>query len=84
LSTMDFYLDPSSLLPLAVASNVHPDNDMNRDIPSEIRFAEYRPIKGVQIPFHIQQMLNGSLLTDVTVNDAQINSQINNTQFTLQ
>src|SRR5450631_318619 len=38
LSTLDFYLDPNSSLPLAVAIKAHADNDANTDIPTEFRF----------------------------------------------
>lgn len=84
LSTEDFYLDPTSFLPLAVAFNAHPDNDMMRNIPEEIRFANYQSVNGVQVPLHVQELLNGSLLMDVIVNNANINTSLNDTQFLLQ
>ena len=84
LTVMDFYLDPSSLLPLAVAYNLHPDDNFNRDIPAEIRFTDYRLVDGVQVPFHIQRLLNGGLLMDAIVSEVNANSGLNDTQFTLQ
>ena len=84
LGTMDFYLDPTSLLPWAIAFKVHPDNDMNTDIPMEIRFANYQTVSGVQIPFHIQRMLNGGVVLDVVVTSAVINSGLPDSDFNIQ
>jgi hypothetical protein len=84
MSAMDFYLDPASLLPLSVTFNVHPDKDMNTNIPVEIRFADYRTINGVRVPYHIQRLLNGGLALDIVVANAVINSGLSATQFTLQ
>jgi len=44
LSQMDLFLDPSTHLPVALAFNIHPDNNLLLDIPVEIRFSDYRPI----------------------------------------
>jgi len=35
LSTTDFYLDASSLLPVAITFNAHPDNDATAIFPSK-------------------------------------------------
>jgi len=37
-STMDFYLDSASLLPVALAFNVHPDDDATVNLPVEMTF----------------------------------------------
>jgi hypothetical protein len=83
LSTMDFYLDSASSLPLGIDFNTHADNDMNLDIPVSVNFANYQPVQGVQVPFHIQRMLNGGVVLDVTVTTAVINTGLANTLFTL-
>lgn len=76
LSAMDFYLDSTSFLPLAVAFKVHPDQNMNADIPMEVRFANYQPVSGIQVPFHIQRLLNGSLALDLTITNAVMSSTL--------
>jgi hypothetical protein len=76
LSATDIYLDPVSSLPLAIAFKVHPDNDMNTDIPMEIRFANYEAVSGIQVPFHIQRMMNGSLVLDLTITNAVMTSTL--------
>jgi hypothetical protein len=84
LSAMDFYLDPTSFLPLIVRFNVHPDDDMNLDIRTEVRFGDYRSVNKILVPFRIQRLLNGSLLFDVTVATAQVNTGLSDTTFSIQ
>jgi hypothetical protein len=81
LSAMEVYVDPVSALPTAIAYNVHPDNNMNADIPIEVDFSDYRLIQGAPIPFHIQKYMNGTLLLDLTVENAVINSGLTNSAF---
>lgn len=84
LSAMDFYLDPTSKLPLFETFNIHPDQDAKIDIPEEIRFADYRLIDGVQVPFHIQKLINGGLALDITITNATVNSGLTDSLFSLQ
>lgn len=84
LSTIDLYLDSVLLVPLGLTFNSHPDNDASLDLPTEIRFADYRVVNGVRLPFRIQKLLNGGLLLDVTVQSATFNSGLTDTLFALQ
>jgi len=84
LSTVDFYLDPVSSLPLAMAFAVHPDLDGNTDIPAEVRFANYQYLSGMPVPFHFQKMLNGGVVLDVNVTSAAFNTGLADTIFSLQ
>jgi len=84
LSAMDFYLDAASLLPLSVAFKRHPENDLNVDIATEVRFASYQLVSGVQVPFYFQQILNGSVVLDVKVRNASLNTGLLDSLFTLQ
>jgi hypothetical protein len=81
LSSTDVYLDLSSLLPVAFAFNTHPDNDALVNIPVEVDFSNYRTVNGVQIPFHIQKYLNGSLFLDMTIQSATLNSGLTVSAF---
>jgi hypothetical protein len=83
LSTTDIYLDAASLLPVAEAFKVHSDTDMNTDIPTEILFANYQSISGIQVPFHFQRMLNGGVILDVTVTSAVFNTGLQDSSFIL-
>jgi hypothetical protein len=84
LSRVDFYLDPVSFLPLAVAFNVHSDSNMNVSIASEILFTNYQNVSGVQVPFHFQQLFSGSVILDVTVTNVSLNAGLLDSSFTLQ
>jgi hypothetical protein len=57
---------------------------MNTDIPVEIRFANYQAVSGVQVPFHTQRMLNGTVVLDITAISAVVNSGLSDSQFNLQ
>ncbi|HYX52839.1 MAG TPA: hypothetical protein VE783_05265 [Candidatus Limnocylindrales bacterium] len=84
LTEVDLYLDPVSALPLKLTFNEHPDNDASRDIPVEIRFSDYRPVNGAQVPFRLQKFINGTLLLDIRVEQAILNSNLPASTFTVQ
>jgi hypothetical protein len=84
LSTTDIYLDSTSLLPLILTFNVHPDNDSGTDIRTETRFVDYRIVDGVRVPFHIQQLINDGLVLDLNVTSATINSGLSESDFSVQ
>ena len=83
LSTIDFYLDPISSLPLSISFKTHADNNMFLDIPVAVNFANYQSVNGILIPFHIQQMLNGTVVLDVTLTAVQLNKGLPDSLFTL-
>lgn len=82
LSTMDFYLDPGSFLPLGISFKTHSDIDVRNDIATQILFADYRSVNGLQIPFRIQRHLGGNVL-DVTVTGVNFNSGISDSTFSI-
>jgi hypothetical protein len=84
LSQMDIFLDSSTQFPVAVAFNQHPDNDAGLDIPAEVRFSDYRAVNGVQVPFHIQRYLNNSLILDIQLQTATLNSGLTASAFAIQ
>jgi hypothetical protein len=81
LSFTDVYLDSSSLLPIAFVFNTHPDDDALTNILVEVEFSNYQRVNGVEIPFHIQKLLNGNLLLDLTVQTASLNSGLTDSAF---
>jgi len=84
LSQMDLYLNPTTLLPAVLAFNAHPDNDALVDIPTEIRFSDYRAVNGVEVPLHVQRYLNNGLVLDLQFNDVAVNSGLASTAFDIQ
>lgn len=83
LSVTDFYVDPSSFLPLAINFPVHPDEDMNRSIRMEIDFSAYQSINGIQVPFHFQKLLNDGVILDVEVTSAVFNTGLLDSVFSI-
>jgi hypothetical protein len=81
LTQVDFFLDSSTLLPAALAFNTHPDNNGLLDIPIEVRFSDYRPVNGAQIPFHIQKFLNNSLILDFQAKTVTPNTGLSTSTF---
>lgn len=81
LSKMDFYLDATTLLPVAITYRTHPDDDAFTDIFLEIRFSDYQAVNGTLIPFHIQKFISGGLALDVLVSSAAVNSGLTDTLF---
>jgi hypothetical protein len=84
LSTIDFYLNASSFLPVAITFNVHPDDDASTNLPIEVDFLSYQAINGFQVPMHVQQYTQGGLTLDFTVTSAVMNSGLPDTDFTIQ
>ncbi len=72
-STTDIGLDPNTLLPAMLAYSVHPDNGAPAWIAFEVHYSDYQAVNGVQIPFHIQRYVNGSLQLDIQLSSAQVN-----------
>ncbi len=84
LSQMDLYLDSTTLQLVAVAFDAHPDGDALVDIPTEIRFSDYRSVSGVQFPFRVQKYLNNGLVFDLQFDTATLNAGLTAAAFQLQ
>jgi hypothetical protein len=81
LTEVDIFLDANSYLPAAVTFNIHADDNARLDIPVEIDFSNYQNVSGVQIPFHIQKLINNSLALDLKFESAVLNSGLSATSF---
>jgi len=84
LTQVELYLDSSTLLPVAMTFNIHPDDNAFLDIPIEVRFSDYRSVNGAQVPFHVQKFLNNGLVLDLQFQNAAINSGLSPTEFAVQ
>jgi hypothetical protein len=83
LSTMDFYLDATTFLPVAVTFNAHPDNDAGTNLLVEVDFSNYQTMGGSLVPTHIQRYQQGALMADITVTSALFNSGLPLSLFAL-
>lgn len=84
LSAEDLYLSALTFLPVAVVFNTHPDNDALTNILVEVDYSNYQSVNGVQIPFHVQKYLNGSLFLDTTIQSVTLNSGLTDSDFAAQ
>jgi hypothetical protein len=83
ISSVDIFLDATSLLPAAFAFNTHPDSDATYDIPIAVAFSKYQPFNGIQIPTHIQKYVTGTLALDISVTAASLNSGLPDSTFSI-
>jgi hypothetical protein len=83
-STVDVYLDASSLLPIATTFNTHPDDDAGTNIVLEVDFSDYQSANGVLAPFRIQQFVQGSLTLDIAINSVALNAGLPDSDFAIQ
>ncbi len=74
LSAVDLYLDAASYFPLFLDFNLHPDDDLNLNIPVEVQFSNYQAGGGIEVPTHVQKYVNGSLQLDLAISAASVNS----------
>jgi len=84
LSQMDFFLDPTSLLPVALSFTTHPDNNALLDIPVQILFSNYQNNGGVLVPLHVQKYINNNLFVDLQLQSAALNSGLTASAFNVQ
>jgi hypothetical protein len=88
-SQHDIYLDPSTMLPIAMTFTVHPYNPANpdSDIPStrgtsvnqteQVTFSDYRQVQGRRVAFNIQTSIalqTGALVTDIQISSVSFNT----------
>ncbi len=81
LSQIDIYLNSSTLLPVSISFNTHPDNDAGTNIPISIMYSNYQTSQGVQLPYHVQKYLNNGLILDLTIQSVQINTGLSSSDF---
>src|ERR1051326_2721730 len=84
LSTMDFYLDATTLLPVEIDFNAHPDDNMAVNVSFQILFSDYQNVGGALVPYHVQELLSGTVLLDFTASSAALNTGLSDSLFAIQ
>jgi hypothetical protein len=84
LSTVDYYLDATTLLPVAAKFNTHADDDAGINLPVEIDFLQYQTVGGVQVPSHVQKFFRGSLILNFLLSNFAANSGLSDSLFAIQ
>ena len=72
-STADIGLDTTSFLPAVMTYTTRPDSGAATLLLVAVHYSNYQNVSGVQIPFHIERYVNGSLQLSITLSSAQIN-----------
>jgi len=88
-SQHDIYLDPSSLLPVAMTFTVHPYDSANPDAPltpyrgnvvdrlEQVTFSDYRQVEGRPVAFHVRTSVtlpSGALVSDFQFSSVGFNT----------
>jgi hypothetical protein len=75
LSTVNYYLDSQTAIPVAMTFTTHGDSDVNANVPVVLLFSQYEPVNGVQVPFEVTRLHNGSTLYQITISSVNLNGQ---------
>lgn len=73
VSTVNYYLESQTAIPIAISFDVHPDKNEGAAIPIEVRYSDYRRIGSVLVPFEVDEYLNRSPLIQISLTSASPN-----------
>ena len=81
LSEYHVYVDKQSLVVLKTSSFVFsPTNLQNRSI-WEAYYSDYRSVRGMLVPFHVENYLDGQKIQDMVFSDVQVGMPLSNAEF---
>jgi hypothetical protein len=84
MSTVDYFLDAQTLVPISITFNAHPDDSTTTNIGVEIDFSNYQIVNGILVPFHVTKIWQGNPLLDFTVTSVAVNSGLSDSLFSIQ
>jgi hypothetical protein len=84
ISTVDYYLDAQTLVPMSITFNAHPDDGTDANIAVQVDFANYQLVNGILVPFHVTKLWQGNTLLDFTVTNVAVNSSLLDSLFSIQ
>ena len=73
LSTVNYYLNSQTAIPVAMTFSTHADGDLHIDVPVILLFEQYQAVDGIQTPLQVTRMANGSPLYQVTISSVNVN-----------
>jgi hypothetical protein len=76
-NTMDFFIDASTLQ-IAMTQDTVP-----KGIVHQIRYSDYRPVRGISVPFSISEQMAGQHTWDIQLNQIVFNNGLQDSDFTL-
>jgi len=81
LSQLDIYLDPTSSLILKTERFVFDPKAFQNYSVWATYYSDYRSVNGVQMPFHIENYIDGQKLRDIVFTNVQVNVGVPDSQF---
>jgi hypothetical protein len=81
LSKTEIFLESSTLRPVLMTFNTHPEAAWERNTPVAIRFSDFRNAGTSLVPYRIQKYIQNVLVLDVEVQTVQLNSGLTATLF---
>jgi outer membrane lipoprotein-sorting protein len=83
-STMDFWLDATSGLPLKIAYTRRAGGGSVPGFPVEVSFSNYTKVNGVLYAFQISKSFNGTPWETITIQSVSFNTGLTAAQFSVQ
>jgi len=72
LTTVDYYLDSQTAIPVAMAFFVHADTDVHLDVPVVLVYSQYQAVNGIQTPFQVTRFSSGSPVYQITISSVNL------------
>ena len=76
VSTVHYYLDSRTTIPRVLAFDAYGDDNFGTSIPVQIVYSDYRSVNGVQTPFQVMKLFNGSPYLQITISNASLNNPV--------
>lgn len=73
LSTVDYYLDASTAVPVAMTFFDHPNTDALTNLAVEVDFSNFQLVGSRIVPFGITRLQNGSVQFQISITSAALN-----------
>jgi hypothetical protein len=83
-TTMNFYLDAGTFLPVQISITTHPDTDPTAVVARQVSFMSYQSANGIQVPTHTQLLVNGNVFLDIVVSNSAFNTGLPDSLFVIQ
>jgi hypothetical protein len=80
-SPVELYIDSQTLLVLRLVYSVHPPSNLAISEPVELRYADYRPVSGILVPFQVSTFVRGNLLSAYRVLSFAVNQNLSDADF---
>jgi len=77
----DVWIDAQSGLPVKLAYEIREASGRADRIPFEVTYSDYRSVGGVAFPFRIEELLNGTPWTTITLDRISLNTGLSDAAF---